>query len=61
VRVEQPFKLGPLRTSVFANVFNVFNNQQPTARHNNVDYGNYGQPYQWQDPRWYQLGVKIEF
>jgi len=59
VRVEQPFKLGPVQASVFANVFNVFNNQQPTARNSNIDYANYGQPYQWQDPRWFQLGVKI--
>ena len=46
---------------VYANVFNVFNNQQPTARNNNVDFANYGQPYIWQDPRWWQLGLKIEF
>ncbi len=61
LRIEQPFKLGPVRASVFANVFNVFNNQQPTALRNNIDYSNYGQPYIWQDPRWYQLGVKIEY
>ena len=61
VRIEQPFKLGPVRASVYTNVFNVFNNQQPTARNNNVDYSNYGQSYIWQDPRWWQLGFKIEF
>ena len=61
LRIEQPFKLGPVQASVFANVFNAFNNQQPTARRNNIDFPNYGQPYIWQDPRWFQVGVKIAY
>jgi hypothetical protein len=59
--IEQPFKIGPLDLSIYANVFNAFNNQQPTARLNNVDYDTYGEPSAWQSPRRVQLGIKIEY
>jgi hypothetical protein len=59
--LEQPFSIGPIDVAVYANVFNLFDNQQPTARENNVDYANFGDPYAWQAPRQWQLGFKITY
>ncbi len=59
--VEQPFKLGPLAVSVYAQVFDLFNNQQVTGRASNSDLATFGQPVAWQSPRRVQLGFKLSY
>ena len=59
--IEQPFRLGPVTASIYANVFNSFNRQRPNARVGNHDLATYGQPSAWQNPRRVELGVKIEY
>jgi hypothetical protein len=59
--LEQPFKVGPVDLSVYANVFNLFDNQQPISREGNVDYDTFGDPIAWQSPRQYQLGFKLTY
>jgi len=59
--VEQPFTIGPVRAGVYANVFNMFNNQQVTERVSNSDLATFRDPIAWQDPRRFELGLKIEF
>lgn len=59
--LEQPVRLGPVELAVYANIFNVFNNQQPTNRRGNQDLANFGTPSAWQNPRQVQLGLKIEY
>jgi hypothetical protein len=61
VYIEQPFKLGPVRVAVYGNVFNIFDNQQVTARAANSALATFRQPVGWQSPRSYQLGFKIEY
>ena len=59
--LEQPFKIGPMALSLYANVFNVFNNQQPVARASNSLLATFEQPTAWQSPRSVQLGFKIQY
>lgn len=60
--IEQPVKVGPVTLAVYANVFNMFNNQQPTRRGTNVAVtSSFGLPTAWQSPRSVQLGFKIEY
>lgn len=60
--IEQPFKIGPVSLAAYANVFNMFNNQQPTARgSNSAVASSFRLPTAWQSPRSVQLGVKIEY
>jgi hypothetical protein len=59
--LEQPFSIGPVDVAVYANVFNLFNNQQPTGRESNIDYDTFKDPYSWQSPRQWQLGFKITY
>jgi len=59
--LEQPLRIGPVDVSVYANVFNIFNNQQPLWRENNIDYDTFGEPYAWQAPRQWQLGFKLTY
>ena len=59
--VEQPFKLGPVGVSLYANVFNIFNNQQVAARASNSELATFRDPTAWQSPRAFQLGLKIQY
>jgi len=60
--LEQPFKIGPVTLAAYANVFNMFNNQQPTDRgSNSAVASSFRLPTKWQAPRSVQLGVKIEY
>ncbi len=59
--VEQPFSLGPVELGVYANIFNVFNNQQPLNRTGNTDLSTFRDPTQWQNPRQVQVGFRISY
>ena len=59
--VEQPLKLGRFGVSLYANVFNMFNNQQVIARASNSGLATFRQPVGWQSPRAAQLGFKISY
>jgi hypothetical protein len=61
IYLEQPLKLGPITAALYTNVFNAFNNQQPTARGGNVDLSSYQTPTGWQNPRRVELGIKLEY
>jgi len=59
---EQSFKVGPVSIAPYITFFNVFNNQQPTARGGNADVtASFKKPTAWQAPRSYQIGIKIEY
>jgi hypothetical protein len=60
--LEQPYKLGPVTLALYANVYNMFNNQQPTSRGGLADTAStFNKPTAWQTPRSVQLGFKIEY
>jgi hypothetical protein len=60
--IEQAVRLGPVNLAGYVTFFNVFNNQYPTARGANADVASsFMLPTAWQNPRSYQLGVKLEF
>ncbi|MBI4915738.1 MAG: TonB-dependent receptor [Acidobacteria bacterium] len=61
VYLEQPFKLGPVTLAAYGNVFNVFNNQQPTSRSGYEFSSLYRLPNGWQNPRRVEFGIKIEY
>ncbi len=62
LHVEQPFRLGPVEIAVYADAYNVFNNQQPTRRGENAaSPTEYMLPTVWQAPRQYAVGLKIEY
>ncbi len=62
LHLEQPFAVGPVTMAVYADVFNVFNNQQATDRSgNSANSSVYTLPTRWQSPRQVQLGFKIEY
>jgi hypothetical protein len=58
---EQPFKIGPVTMALYANVFNIFNNQQVVARQSNSGLATFRQPTAWQSPRAVQLGFKLQY
>jgi hypothetical protein len=59
--IEQPFTIGPVSVAVYANVFNMFDNQQPTGVQTRTYLSTYREPTAWQAPRSYQLGFRLEF
>lgn len=59
--LEQSFKVGEVELGVYMNVFNLFDNQQPTSRGSNVDFDDFKEPYAWQAPRSWQLGFRITY
>jgi len=55
-------RLGPVNLAAYVTFFNVFNNQKVITRGANADVtSTFGLPTAWQNPRSYQLGVKLEF
>ena len=62
LHVEHPVTVGPLRLALYFDLFNAFNNQQPTSRGgNSVSTATFRKPTGWQAPRQVQLGFKIEY
>ncbi len=79
LRIEKSFHVGPLTLAVYADIFNVTDNQQvfaidgslgtihlagdaPGAAYTVVDPNpSYGQANEWQFPRSYFFGFKVEF
>ncbi|MGA7615170.1 MAG: hypothetical protein WBX15_08310, partial [Thermoanaerobaculia bacterium] len=59
--VEQPFKMGPLTLAGYVNAFNVFNNQQVTARVSNSALATFRSPAAWQSPRRFEVGFRLAF
>lgn len=60
--IEQPVKVGPVTLALYANVFNMFNNQQVTGRGTSSTVtSSFRLPTAWQSPRSVQLGFKIEY
>jgi outer membrane receptor for ferrienterochelin and colicin len=61
VHIEQPVKVGPVDLAIYADVYNVFNNQQPIARNGNLAAVSYNLPTSWQTPRSFGVGFKLDF
>jgi len=62
LHLEQLFNIWKgAKGSIYADVFNVTNNQEPIARQGLKTARNFGKPTYWQTPRTYQIGVKLEF
>lgn len=63
LHLEQAINLGKgAAVSLYADAINLTNNQAPTARWGNVgNPATFGTPSEWQTPRRYQLGAKLEF
>ena len=60
--IEQPVTFGGRFTvAVYANIFNLFNQQQVTDRQMNSALTTFEDPTAWRTPRAYQFGFKFEF
>jgi hypothetical protein len=59
--LEQPFSVGPFQLSIYGNAFNLFDNQQVTARNGSSTLETFRDPMAWQAPRRVEFGVKFEF
>ena len=58
------FRVGPTRLQLIAAVYNLFSVEQPIFVCDDVDgCGEYelGEPTEWQLPRRYELGLRVEF
>lgn len=61
LHLEQSVNFGSVEAGIYADLFNVTNNQDPTGRNGLVTSPNFGKPTGSQTPRRYQLGVKLNF
>jgi hypothetical protein len=62
LHLEHPVTLGPIKLAFYFDLFNAFNNQQPTARGgNSAASTTFTKPTGWQSPRQVQVGFKIEY
>ncbi len=60
--VEHPLNVGPVKLAFYFDLFNAFNNQQPTARGgNSASSATFKKPTGWQAPRQVQIGFKVEY
>lgn len=61
LHLEQEFKIGAIEASVYGDMFNVTDNQDPLNRQGTVTSAAFRNPTSSQAPRRYQLGVKVSF
>ena len=61
LHIEQAVRLGPVNLALYVDAFNVFDNQQPTARgSNSATTSTYNLPTGWQSARQFGIGFKLE-
>ncbi|MCX7894819.1 MAG: TonB-dependent receptor [Thermoanaerobaculum sp.] len=62
LHIEHPVTIGPVKVALYFDLFNAFNNQQPTARGgNSAATATFRKPTTWQAPRQVQVGFKLEY
>ena len=64
LQVSKGFAIGPVRTVFIGSVYNVFSNEQPTSVCTHITgCGGFdmGEPTNWQTPRRYEVGFRLEF
>jgi hypothetical protein len=64
LQVSKGFTIGPVRTVLIGSVYNAFSNEQPTSVCTHVSGCGgiaMGEPTEWQIPRRYEIGFRIEF
>ncbi|MEJ2189406.1 MAG: TonB-dependent receptor [Acidobacteriota bacterium] len=64
LQLTKGFQIGQTRLELIGSVFNVFNSEQPTAVCSHISgCGQYemGEPGEWQIPRRYEAGLRLEF
>jgi outer membrane receptor protein involved in Fe transport len=64
LQLSKGFTIGPVRTVLIGSVYNVFSNEQPTGvctRISGCGDIEMGEPTDWQTPRRYEVGFRVEF
>jgi hypothetical protein len=67
LQVSKGFAVGPVRLQVIGTVINAFSTERPTSADDVCEnYGgcgsaSLGQPFDWQTPRRYEVGFRLEF
>jgi hypothetical protein len=70
LQLTKGFTVGPVRLAVIGSVYNVFSAEQPTTVCEHVSGCGFeedggpisaGDPTEWQTPRRYELGFRVEF
>jgi outer membrane receptor protein involved in Fe transport len=62
LQLSKGFRIGNVRLVAIASVFNAFSNEAPTGFiQDPFDHRGWGTPESWQDPRRWEVGLRVEF